>query len=320
MRHGPVIGLAVGAVSFVGTAVLLSGMLVLGGAPWSGGSCDVPLDGRAVPAALVPLFDEAATKYALGPDGPAVLAALTSVESDFGRNVGPSSAGAIGWTQFMPGTWARFGVDADGDGRRDPMNAADAIESAANYLRHLGAPDDWSSALFGYNHSDAYVTEVLGRAAAFAQPGAASRCGTAVASRPEAVQRVIGGGRIVAIQGQPGQSIDERILPDVEWLIRRYRVAVTAGYALTGHAADGEHPLGLAVDLVPGPRGTWDDVDALARWAEPRQDHPRAPFRWVGYDGDPGHGRGNHLHLSWQHGPASFNGRAAWVLVFLESQ
>src|SRR3954469_24218484 len=114
MRRTPLIGAAVGAIGFVGTAVLLSGMLLLGAAPWGGESCDVPLDHRAVPAALVPLFNEAANKYALGPNGPAVLAGVTSVESDFGRDAGRSSAGAIGWTQFMPATWARFGVDADG--------------------------------------------------------------------------------------------------------------------------------------------------------------------------------------------------------------
>jgi hypothetical protein len=108
---------------------------------------------------------------------------------------------------------------------------------------------------------------------------------------------------VVAIPGQPGERIDSAILRDVEALIARFKVKVTAGYAPTGHAAGGEHPLGLAVDLVPDPArgGTWADVDALARWAEPAQNHPRAPFRWVGYTGDPGHGRGNHLHLSWAH-------------------
>ena len=81
------------------------------------------------------------------------------------------------------------------------------------------------------------------------------------------------------------------------------------------HAAGGEHPLGLGADLVPGPGGSWELVDELAAAAEPVQDHPRPPFRWVGYDGDPNHGRGNHLHLSWQHAPAAFNTPAPWALV-----
>ena len=54
----------------------------------------------------------------------------------------------------------------------------------------------------------------------------------------------------------------------------------------------------------------------LADWAEPRQNHPRAPFRWVGYDGDAGHGCGNHLHLSWTHADAPHFRVVAWVEVF----
>ncbi|HEX9352024.1 MAG TPA: lytic transglycosylase domain-containing protein, partial [Gaiellaceae bacterium] len=41
-----------------------------------------------------------------------VLAAINKIESNFGRNMGPSSAGAIGWMQFMPSTWLRWGTDA----------------------------------------------------------------------------------------------------------------------------------------------------------------------------------------------------------------
>jgi hypothetical protein len=111
-------------------------------------------------------------------------------------------------------------------------------------------------------------------------------------------------------------TIDERVVPDLLALRARYRFRVTAGYAPTGHAADGEHPLALAVDLVPGPGATWDDIDALAHWAEPVQNQPRSPFRWVGYDGDANHGRGNHLHLSWNHAAASSGARPVeWVEV-----
>jgi hypothetical protein len=128
------------------------------------------------------------------------------------------------------------------------------------------------------------------------------------------VARVDGGGRLVAIPGQAGQLIDGRIVDDVVYLIETYRITITAGYDLTGHAANGEHPLGLALDIVPGPAGSWDDIDRLARWAEPTPGSPRPPFRWVGYDGDANHGRGHHLHLSWNHGPApGQRPPAAWV-------
>ena len=111
------------------------------------------------------------------------------------------------------------------------------------------------------------------------------------------------GRRFVSIPGQRWARVDRRILADVLYLVRRYRVRITEGLALSGHSRRGEHPLGLAVDIVPGPGGSWGRVDRLARWAERRQNRPRPPFRWVGYRGDPGHGRGDHLHLSWMHTP-----------------
>jgi len=90
-----------------------------------------------------------------------VLAAINKVESNWGRNMGPSSAGAIGWMQFMPSTWLRWGVDADGDGVADPWNPADAIFSAARYLAAAGGATDISRAVYAYNHADWYVQEVL---------------------------------------------------------------------------------------------------------------------------------------------------------------
>jgi len=111
-----------------------------------------------------------------------------------------------------------------------------------------------------------------------------------------------GGGRFVAVPGQPYTRVDRRILPDVLYLVRRYHLLLGDGYKVGGnHKALGEHPLGLGLDIYPGAGGSWSKVDRLARWAEPRQNKPRPPFRWVGYNGDYNHGRGNHLHLSWMH-------------------
>lgn len=113
-----------------------------------------------------------------------------------------------------------------------------------------------------------------------------------------------GGGKFVAIPGFPGEMVDRRLLADIRWLERRYPIFITDGYSMDDvHAQQGEHPIGLALDIVPNRAegGRWPDITRLAHWAEPTQDHPRAPFRWVGYDGDEGHGRGDHLHLSWGH-------------------
>ncbi len=101
-----------------------------------------------------------------------VLAAINKVESNFGRNLGPSSAGAIGWMQFMPSTWLRWGVDANSDGVADPANPADAIYSAARYLAAAGGEYDLRRAVFAYNHADWYVNEVLGLASLYGQGGA----------------------------------------------------------------------------------------------------------------------------------------------------
>ncbi len=100
-----------------------------------------------------------------------VLAAINKVESNFGRNMGPSSAGAIGWMQFMPSTWERWGVDADGDGVANPWSPEDAIAAAARYLAASGGATDISRAVFSYNHAQWYVDEVLHLAQLFGSSG-----------------------------------------------------------------------------------------------------------------------------------------------------
>ena len=135
-----------------------------------------------------------------------------------------------------------------------------------------------------------------------------------------------GGGRFVRIPGMPWARLDRRLIPDLLYLVKRYHVRVGDGYAPSGHAPRGEHPLGLAVDLTPGPGGSWRQLARLARFAEPRQNRPRPPWRWVGWTGDPYHGsprtcrpRPNcpaHLHLSWAHGPGRPRRPVRTVWVF----
>lgn len=118
------------------------------------------------------------------------------------------------------------------------------------------------------------------------------------------------GGRFVRIPQFPGEKIDRRLLDDVKFMVRKYKIFVTDGYSLDPvHSANGEHPIGLALDIVPdfANGGSWKLITRLAKFAEPRQNQPRAPFRWVGYDGDAGHGRGHHLHLSFNHSASRYN-------------
>jgi membrane-bound lytic murein transglycosylase B len=118
-----------------------------------------------------------------------VLAAINKIESNFGRNMGPSSAGAIGWMQFMPSTWLRWGTDANGDGVADPWNPVDAVYSAARYLAASGAASDIRQAVFSYNHADWYVNDVMQLAQLYGSSD--SSLGDAVASgQPTADQPV----------------------------------------------------------------------------------------------------------------------------------
>ena len=98
-----------------------------------------------------------------------VLGAINRIETNFGRNMGPSSAGAVGWMQFMPDTWLRWGMDASGDGIADPWNPGDAVFAAARYLAAAGGGADLARAVFAYNHADWYVDDVLELAAMFGE-------------------------------------------------------------------------------------------------------------------------------------------------------
>lgn len=72
-----------------------------------------------------------------------------------------SHKGAIGPFQFIPETWIRNAVDANGDGRRDPFDVADAAFSAANYLKQRGGRADLRKALWHYNQDPRYVARVM---------------------------------------------------------------------------------------------------------------------------------------------------------------
>jgi hypothetical protein len=157
------------------------------------------------------------------------------------------------------------------------------------------------------------------------------------AATPTATRLAYAAGEIVpipaAIPHEEGDMVDRRIVANLRWIAQRFPIYVTDGYSgkLPGggehvgchgcHVRGSDHHNGLAVDIVPLNWSArcdrnWRGITRLARLAEPRQNRPRPPFRWVGYDGDSGHGCGHHLHLSWEHAPVRSFQLAEWVEVF----
>jgi hypothetical protein len=155
------IGLAMAFVSVLGIGLVLT--------PQVEGDEAYGVSARAreeIPPLYLSLYRQAAARYGLDWS---ILAGIGRVECDHGRDPAPScthegvvnSAGAGGPMQFLASTWSEYGVNAEGDGKRpDRWNPADAIYSAANYLRAAGAPDDYHRAIYAYNHADWYVEEV----------------------------------------------------------------------------------------------------------------------------------------------------------------
>jgi len=130
-----------------------------------------------IPVAYLALYEQAGVAFGIPWQ---LLAGIGKVECDHGQNPDPAcsqegvtnSAGAGGPMQFLAGTWQTYGTDADGNGSADRWDPVDAVFSAANYLRASGAPDNIPAAVYAYNHSQAYVNEVLGWATLYEKQAA----------------------------------------------------------------------------------------------------------------------------------------------------
>jgi hypothetical protein len=305
-------------------------------------------NGDEIPANYVPWLEKATAKYKLGPRGFAIVAAIHKIESDFGRSPlpgvtsGENEAHAGGPGQFLPETWDGYGVDADGDGKRDRYSIPDSIFATANYLHASGAPKDWYTAIFAYNHADWYVRDVESTAAKF-NGGVECRAtegtvgGNALLKNVEMLfqprvfkplpLRLWAGGAVP-------QSVDSRIWPDVVWLLGTYHLVATAARE-AGHETHGD---GTAVDLVPASGYGWDATALRAAqdlgWISLCGSSGVAPacplvpaIHFIGYNGYPSHGDplhagGNaHLHVSWESSsygscPQTVCAPPVWVKVF----
>ena len=257
-------GTAVALALLLGTALLLvvpvgAGVLagtfalqVLLGGPPNGGPPPVEgwaLDGSPVageiPAAHRAVMEATPARWCPGLPWQ-VLAAIARIESGFGRNMGPSSAGAVGYMQFLPATWAAYGVDGDGDGDRDPRDYRDAIPAAARYLCASGAPGDLSGALWAYNHADWYVAQVLEQARAYtAEPAPAGPLGPGLPGLPAPP------GSLAAIprigQGDPAEY-------DAAYPVRSWACCTCSAASLTAVARGFGRPVRIAdtMRLMPG--------------------------------------------------------------------
>jgi len=211
-----VVMLALNAVS--ASQAQCTGGLLAGGGPVGG-----------VPAPDIPIFQGAAAQFSLGDRGPSILAAINHLESTFDTSTlpavhsGANTAGAAGPMQIgidgtTGDTWDQVKDNAPDDPPGQPPNVydeADAVYSAAHYLQASGAPGDWAGAIFTYNHSSAYVQQVLSLAAGYYTQGLTAQgsggSATAISSsavttnRPFAVPPASGdpAGAITLAQGQP---------------------------------------------------------------------------------------------------------------------
>ncbi|MER6573123.1 bifunctional lytic transglycosylase/C40 family peptidase [Streptomyces sp. NPDC001093] len=180
------------AATGIGCAVLALPMLpalaiaaLLGGLS-SGGSVAASPSKQAladIPAYMLALYQRAA------PECPGlswtILAAIGKVETDHARNPDMvSSAGAVGPMQFLPSTFQAYAYPVPAGGREPPTpwDPVDAVYAAARLLCVNGAKNgnDLRHAIWSYNHSDAYVNQVLNiahryEAAAPAPTGAAAK-------------------------------------------------------------------------------------------------------------------------------------------------
>ena len=149
-----------------------------------------------------------------------VLGAINKIESNFGRNMGPSSAGAVGWMQFIPSSWMRWGMDADGDGLADPWDPQDAVYAAARYLAAAGAHEDLERSIFAYNHADWYVKDVLELARLFGGDSTLAsfgRVGPGVAFGLDDLEQRLDEARRAVTRAQGALPALDRRLEELEW-------------------------------------------------------------------------------------------------------
>ncbi len=144
-------GIVIAAVLLpvISVVVIVAMFIAAPFAAFGGGTSEPPVPPVEHLAVMVEVSAETGVPWAL-------LAAIASVESAFGTNMSTSWAGAIGYGQFMPASWAHWGAG-------DPYDYRDAIPAMARYLLDHQVLTDIPRAVYAYNHSWEYVALVIGR-------------------------------------------------------------------------------------------------------------------------------------------------------------
>jgi len=332
----PLLWAFAGLAALVAASLSLAVLLVLAAGSGLG---DAGPDEVTSPAALADISAHYLALYRAAADRAgldwAVLAAIGKIESDHGRSplpgvrAGLNSYGCCaGPMQFNitngpPSTWDLYATDGDGDGAADAYDPADAIPAAARYLLASGAPADYRRAVYAYNHSWAYVDQVLAQAARY-RAGAAEAAALG-ALDGDATQA--GPGQLVFPVRGPGGAPTGSFSDD-------YRSPRAGGGQCPDHptwhcATDIFAPRNTAVVApiagrlirvglnayggnrlwVEGPSDRFylAHLDAYARGVREGLAVPAGAL--VGYVGDTGSARGTptHLHIAWEHhGPAGW--------------
>jgi membrane-bound lytic murein transglycosylase B len=250
-----------------------------------------------------------------------VLAGIGSIESNHGRSTlpgvrsGTNSVGAMGPMQFLGGSWAAYGVDADGNGVADVYQPADAIFGAANYLCHdsAGDPAHLRDAIWSYNHADWYVNRVLDVAIRYGSNGLDS---VATSTTPA---QVVANPNIALTPDARNDLLSGKIDPRVANLLAAAASThrLTVSVIKTGHSMYvsgtnrvSNHYVGRAVDIsaVDGVDVTASNAAALdlslailTSTSSIRPDEFGSP--WLQLSGFPGaftdDDHQDHLHVGW---------------------
>ena len=192
-----------------------------------------------IPPLYLRLYQEIGARYDIDPW---ILAGIGFVETQHGTSTAPGVRSGrntygccAGPMQIsLEGTWQRFRVDGDGDGRMSVYEPADAIATAASYLKASGAPGDYHRALFAYNHAEWYVAQVLAKADEYrgALDGGLPAAPEGVAPAAASVRQILANRRITLTASQRGDvrsgAMDPRLLAALAWTGERHAVVITA--------------------------------------------------------------------------------------------